>query len=50
MGNFYWENDERLDEMINSLDEKPDDDSWCDGYYGVTDYDFEDWDDEWDDE
>jgi len=52
MNNFYWENDEMLDEMINSLDEEPEDDRWCDGYYGVTDDDgdwdddFEDWDDE----
>lgn len=38
MGSFYWENDERLDEMINGLDEEPEDPHWCDGFYGV-DYD-----------
>lgn len=36
----FWayseENDERLDEMINSLDEEPEDDRWCDGFYGVN--------------
>ena len=57
MSSFYWENDEMFDEMINSLDEEPEDPHWCDGFYGVTDdegdwdEDFEDWgDDEWEDE